>query len=312
MVLCIFALLFCLGAFADELQPIVLGGDTPPPDVDLTFHGYTGNVISPITIFILNPYERPWQVNITGGDLLHQETLTQSVSSHRVQYRDVKTSTAWTSYLGDINNTDAQPHMKIEMGIELDGTEAPGYYVGDATLEWMIWPAATGLPPLFGTLTLRLHLNIPEMLQASLEPKLMTFPEHSGGLEGWVYSENQPTLTVTSNTDFQISISAAPALTSETSDDHKMPMALRMWMPAGDATPTWETWGDLGGKPHGQIFGPWDPALCNAASPWPGTVQLVSTVGVNKIGLEGAAWRSGFGDIVGQYTTTIVFTLSVP
>lgn len=311
IILCIFAAMFCLNAFADEMQPIVLGDDPQPPDVDLTFQGHTGDVTSPITVFILNPYQRPWQVNIAGGELVHQENPAHIVEAGQIKYRDVRAPTDWTGYYGDIANAAAQPHMKIEMLIELAGTEAPGYYVGDAVLSWMVWPVE-GMPALVGTLTLRLHLNIPEMLEASLEPKLMTFPEHSGGDEGWIYSENQPTLTVTSNTDFQIAISSAPALTSENTPDYKMPMALRMWMPAGDATPTWETWGDLGGKPHGQISGPWDPALCNAASPWPGAVQQFTTAGVNEIGLEGAAWRSGLGDVVGKYNTTIVFTLSVP
>jgi len=308
VILSILAALICISVSADGFREIVLGQDSPP-DLDFHFEGYEGYVICKMPFGIMNPMQRPWQVTLYVDELYHQGDPTNRIPDQSVSYRDIKGADNWTLNGGDIG-TDEQIQMLLEIRIELLGTEAPGYYVANGVLEWMVDLGGGNLAE--GVFTLQLHLNIPEVLEASLEPKLMTFPEHSGGYEGWVYSENQPTLTVTSNTDFQIAISSAPALTSENTPDYKMPMALRMWMPAGDATPPWETWGDLGGKPHGQISGPWDPALCNAASPWPGAVQQFTTAGVNEIGLEGAAWRSGLGDVVGKYNTTIVFTLSVP
>jgi hypothetical protein len=313
VVICIIAALLCLSVFADEMQPIVLGDDPQPPDVDLTFQGYAGDVISPITVFILNPYQRAWRVAINGFDLVHQDNPDHIVSADQVHFRDVKAPTAWADYGGNITNVAAHPHMKIEMLIALTGTEAPGYYVGDAVLEWMVWPAPGSIDMLVGTLTLRLHLNIPEMLEVSIDDEEMVFPEHAGDLEGWLLSENRPTLTVRSNRDFNLSISSGDDLTCTTEGGatRSIPFALRMWMPE-DTGDTWQTWGDMGDVEHGQVSHPWAQALQSSASPWPGLVQSVQTAGVNTIGIEGAAWRSGLADPVGDYTSTVVLTISVP
>jgi len=39
-------------------------------------------------------------------------------------------------------------------------------------------------------------------------------------------------------------------------------------------------------------------------------VSPVNTVGVNEIGLRGAAWRNGVEDLAGDYSGTLTITVS--
>jgi len=168
-------------------------------------------------------------------------------------------------------------------------------------------PPVGALPPASGTIPLELHLTVPEMFSASIENNSLTIPTDTRDC-GWAYSEGEATLRVAGNCAFDLRIDSGPDLAQT---GGAMPTALRLRQTEGGG-PDFDVWGDLGGTEHGQADPPWAVAE-SAGSPWPGSViGGVGAPGSTAIGISAAAWRGGYSDPHGDYTTSVVITVSLP
>ena len=273
-----------------------------------------GYVYGQQAVFIITGSDQPWRIAVTGTAMaLEGGSPDQYIPKTRIEMRDGKKPTGWVSIDGGpmLQNPAGEEDMwmQIEFRIKVEAGDAPGHYPGDVMLEWLLQSGAGGQIPL------ELHLNVAEFFTVTIEPDLV-FPDTQGDLAGWIYS-NESTLTVDTNLDFYLAISTGADLVGGNPGGQEIETALRVRQPIGDGT-LWDTWGDLGGDVSGQTDPDWAEAFPpgeDAGAPWPGSVDeagLITTQGLNEIGLTAGAWRASVEDVPGDYTTTITITVSVP
>jgi hypothetical protein len=285
-------------------------------------HHYATNVgfvygVEPV--YTMLPKNAPWEIKVITGPLfLDGGAPGQSVPPSRVQVHELKSDPAGTGWVdcsgqGSLYSFSGDPDgwLYLEFRIQVEYTDAPGHYVGDAYMEFTVYPE--GWPePYTGRIPLEIHLNMVPVLQVSLEPEL-TFPNTEGNFTGWMYTTNEAKLTVSTNVNFTIAIDTAGDLTGPGTQTHQIETALRIWQPWGTGT-LWATWGDVGGDESGHgTPDQWAAIPRDPGSPWPGTVQnpgVIATQGVNEIGLRGAAYRQGVQDLAGDYASPLTITIS--
>ncbi|MGI5819714.1 MAG: hypothetical protein ACOX9R_16645 [Armatimonadota bacterium] len=268
-----------------------------------------GWVYNPSHIFVLTGSTRPWRVFVAGDPLVHDDG-NASVPRANVEVRDLAAGGPWQSLDGTpmFQNLSGNPdqYIELEFRILVEYGHIAGHYQGDVTLSWAM-PASGGLPATSGVIPLTLHLDVPEFFSVSTDVTQLRFPEESGASEGWIYSETGH-LYITSNRDYQISLSQADDLTGP--EDFKLPTAMILTN-VTEAAPEWASWGYLGGTAQAVAETPWagDP---DDDSPWPGSIGTVhETYGSNTYEMDFGAFRGGLGDPEGEYSTTIVITVAV-
>jgi hypothetical protein len=289
-----------------QMQP--LGTDPTGPQLYFTATG-PGYVYTASDLFVLTGSTRPWAIQARGGALQH-DNGSAKVTLSNVEVRDAASDVDWLSLDGTPmwQNPDGNPeqYVQLEFRINVSYAHVAGHYQGDVVLEWGM-PPMNGMPATGGTIPVTLHLDVPEMLSASLEGNSLTIPTDTRDA-GWARSDSEVTLEVNSNGLFDLRMDAGPDLAN---GDASMPTALRVRQIAGDGE-AWDVWGDLGDSAHGQSEPPWTVSEA-AGSPWPGTVVSgVGAPGITAVGISAAAWRSGYDDPKGQYTSSIVITVSLP
>lgn len=278
------------------------------PQIELYADG-PGWVYSPFPLYVVTGSTRPWRMALSAAPMVIQDGGDEQVSLDDVEARDALAPTEWTRASGTPlwQNLTGNPeqYLALEFRVNVRHDHKPGHYVSQMTLDWVM-PPADGLPASSGSIPMQLHLHVPEMLGVSLDGDSLTIPTIARD-EGWAYSDGEITMTVQSIQDFDIHIASAPDLSL---GDIKMPTALRLRHISGGG-PDWDYWGDLGGSPHGQAEPPWSVAE-STGSPWPGNVGAGGGSGETAIGISAAAWRDAYQNAPGDYTTSVVITISLP
>ncbi len=283
-------------------------GDGPQIEIDATGVGWA---YSPYPLYVLTGSTRPWRMRLNAEPMLMVDNPENEVELTEVEARDALAPTPWTSVDGTPlwQNLSGNPeqYLALEFRVNVGHHHAPGHYVSHMVIEWFM-PAVEeeGLPASSGTIPMELHLDVPELINVSLDGDTLNIPTIARD-EGWAYSDSEVTMTVGCIQDFDLHIDSAPDLTL---GDAEIPTALRLRQISGDG-PEWDYWGDLGGTAHGQSSDPWTAAE-STGSPWPGNVGAGGGAGETTIGISAAAWRNSYEDAPGDYATSVVITVSLP
>lgn len=278
-----------------------------------------GYVLGVEPVYTMLPRNAPWEIKVVCEPLaLDGGTPAQAIPPSRVQFHELKSDpggNGWVDCSGEGSLYDfvgdADGWLYLESRIELEYVDAPGHYVGNAYLEFTVYPE--GWPePYTGRIPLEIHLNMVPVLGVTLEPELI-FPNTEGNFNGWMYTTNEAKLTVSSNVNFTISIDTAGDLAGPGTQTHQIETALRLWQPWGSGS-LWGTWADVGDDESGHgTPDQWATVARDPGGPWPGAVQnpgVVVTQGINEIGLRGAAYRQGVQDLAGDYASPLTITIS--
>lgn len=264
-------------------------------------------------VYTMLPKNQPWRIRVVSGNMVGQDATNAGaiIPPTRMQVHELKSDplgTAWVNCTGTAFMRslvgDPDGWLYIEFRVLVNWADPPGHYVSNALMYFQ----CAGFT---GQIPLELHLNLTETLQVEIDADL-EFPDTEGNFTGWMYTTNEGLLTVRSNVDFNLSVSACTDLTGPGAHLYEIETAFRLRQPA-DTGALWSTWGDIGGDESGHGTPDQWTGAPDGGSPWPGTVSNVSpvnTVGVNEIGLRGAAWRNGVEDLAGDYSGTLTITVS--
>ena len=282
---------------------------TAGPQIQVVAEG-PGWAYSTFPLYVVTGSTRPWRMVLDAGPMLLDGGGGEQISLTDVEARDGLTPTTWASLDGTAlwQNLSGNPeqYLALEFRINVRPDHTAGHYVSQMTLNWVM-PPSDGLPPATGTIPMELHLDVPEMFSVTTDVSSLTFPEDSGAAEGWIYSDTGH-LNISTNLDYQVSLTVGEDLTGP--DSYQIPTAM-MLTNTTPAAPEWAAWGYLGDDAETLSTAPWagDP---DPDSPWPGTVGAVQQgLGDNTWDIDFGAWREGLNDPQGDYSTTIVITVAL-
>lgn len=303
-------------AATDPLGPggLVPESQAAGPVAKIHFYGTEpGWVMGVEPVYTMLPRNVPWRIRIASGNMngMDPSNTGTFIPPIRIQVHELKSDplgTKWVNCTGTsfMRSTVGDPDgwLYLEFRVLVEWADRPGHYMSNALMYFEC-------PGFNGQIPMELHLNLSEMFEVEMDADL-EFQRTEGNYNGWMYTTTEGKLTVRSNLDFNLSVSAGIDLTGPDTHTYEIETAFRLRQPIGTGA-LWSTWGDLGDDESGhgtptQWTGPADPG-----SPWPGPVSSVSPVttqGVNEIGIKGAAWRKGVEDLAGDYDGTLTITVS--